>query len=231
VFTESAYRQFELAFQERLNEGESSVPANERFNRDMKGYDAAGISFSPSVSWPFKFFFSRPWHNLLVDLFSVTSTGHVSGGLHHHSIGSASGWVHNDLNPGWFVEYESQDDLIISHREICNYGTGTTSLNGTVTTEVVRAVAVLFYLNNAPWCQGDGGTTGLYQSKADNINCPTVVVPPQNNSLLAFECTPYSFHSFLSNRVHPRNSLNMWLHCPKEQAVARWGDQALVYWD
>lgn len=230
VFRESVYRQFEIAFRRELDDGSAGLP-NQHFKRDMKGYDAFGTCFGPSVSWPFKFFFSRPWHDLLVNLFGITSSGHVSGGLHHHPVGSSNGWVHNDLNPGWFVEYESEDGLIISNREVCNYGTGATYGNGFKTTEVVRVLAVLFYLNNSQWSPGDGGATGLYQRKNDDVEHPTVIIPPRNNSLLIFECTPYSLHCFLSNRSSPRNSFNMWLHCPKQQMIARWGNKALVYWD
>jgi hypothetical protein len=47
---------------------------------------------------------------------------------------------------------------------------------------------------------------------------------------LIFECTPVSYHRFCSNRRHPRNSVIMWLHRPWQDAVRRWGEEAIVRW-
>jgi hypothetical protein len=55
-------------------------------------------------------------------------------------------------------------------------------------------------------------------------------VPPINNSMLLFECTPYSYHSFISNRRSVRNCLVMWLHRPKEEVTARWGETVIEKW-
>jgi Rps23 Pro-64 3,4-dihydroxylase Tpa1-like proline 4-hydroxylase len=94
--------------------------------------------------------------------------------------------------------------------------------------EAVRAVAVIYYLNNPQWQPGDGGETGLYRTVRDAIEHPVAVVPPLNNSLVAFECTPGSYHTFRSNVRHPRNSVVIWLHVEKSAAIARWGESALV---
>jgi Rps23 Pro-64 3,4-dihydroxylase Tpa1-like proline 4-hydroxylase len=87
---------------------------------------------------------------------------------------------------------------------------------------------MLFYLSNPPWRRGGGGSTGLYRSGDDDIRRPVASVPPLNNSMLLFECTPQSFHGFISNVRTPRNSIVMWLHQTKAQVGQLWGEGAIV---
>ena len=95
--------------------------------------------------------------------------------------------------------------------------------------ETMRAIAILYYLNNPEWLPGDGGETGLYRAITDQVDQAVVSVPPINNTLVAFECSPYSFHAFRTNR-QPRNSLVMWLHREKAEALAQWGEGSIVPW-
>jgi hypothetical protein len=71
--------------------------------------------------------------------------------------------------------------------------------------------------------------TGLYSAADDDIEQPSAFAAPINNSLLVFECTPYSFHGFISNYTKPRNSIVMWLHQTRENAVYKWGDTIVPY--
>ena len=96
--------------------------------------------------------------------------------------------------------------------------------------ETVRAVSALFYLANPPWAEGDGGETGLYDSVAAGARTEGVLVPPVNNSLVLFECTPYSWHAYARASRHQRNSLVMWLHRPRQDVVERWGESSVVHW-
>jgi 2OG-Fe(II) oxygenase superfamily len=235
VFTRACYRELEAEFQRILERGfadpasvraEPGMPGRQ-FARGMPGYDAYGFNFSPELEGPLRLFVSRPWHDLLAGLFGVNATGHVNAGLHHHKVGSTSGNPHNDLNPAWFVDYESPDGINLARHDICSYSTGRARVPGVVPKVVVRAVAMIFYLNNPPWSQGDGGETALYRTQRDE---PEVIVPPINNSLLAFGCTPYSYHSFLSNVRHERNTVIMWLHRSRSEVVTRWGKRAIVDW-
>ena len=228
VFTDEVYASFAHELRSRL---EGTWPADgPGFHRNMRGYDALGMDFHPGWTGPLRFFLSRAWHDCIAEVFGVAASGHVSGGLHHHKPGSASGQIHNDLNPGWFAEYESADGIMVTRPDVCRYATGETEPPGLPVTEVVRGVAVLFYLENLSWSPGDGGTTGLYRGATDNVEVPVLEVAPRDNTLLAFECTPTSFHSFVRNRRHPRNSLIYWLHRPKADVVARWGEAAIVHW-
>jgi Rps23 Pro-64 3,4-dihydroxylase Tpa1-like proline 4-hydroxylase len=89
---------------------------------------------------------------------------------------------------------------------------------------------MIFYLLNDGWQSGDGGETGLYDSADADIDCPIVRCPPINNTLIAFECTPRSFHSFISNRRIPRISIIMWAHRPKQEALEGFGADGLEQW-
>jgi hypothetical protein len=230
VFTDAAYRRLAEEFEAMLARGMASAPAPGRFARSIAGYDALALHFGVDHRGPLSLFFSRPWCELLARVAGVEVTDDVNAGLHHHDPGSQSGTPHNDLNPGWFIERRRPDGINMMDHAACNYYHGATREPGARPRERVRAVAMIYYLANPPWRDGDGGETGLYRTGRDPVDRPTVAVPPINNSLVLFECTPWSFHAFLSNRRHPRNSVIQWLHRPREAAVARWGEERIVHW-
>ena len=218
VFVPRVYAAFEAAF----------LPLLQDRHQYLAKHDTHGTTLTRDVRGPLKFFASRPWHDLLAALFGIPATGHVNIGLHHHEPRSASGFPHNDVNPGWFVDYPSEDGIVMAQPELCSYTSGQPLERGVVPRETVRAAVLIFYLANPPWRPGDGGETGLYEAASDDPERPCASVPPVNNSLLAFECQPYSFHGFMSNRRAVRNSLVMWLHREKADAVRRWGHDAIV---
>ena len=92
-------------------------------------------------------------------------------------------------------------------------------------------MSLLFYLANPDWQPGDGGETGLFADIATAHRGATTAVPPINNSLVFFECTPRTWHAFISNRGKPRNSVVMWLHRRKNEVLERWGDESIEYWN
>jgi len=227
VFIPPLYAELAAAFDAILSGQALADWPEARFVRGMPNYDASGIAFDTHVGWPFSVFISRAWHDLFARLFAVEANGCIHGGLHHHAVGSLNGWIHNDLNPVWFADSEDAEGIVIPRQALCTYceGAGPAEVRRR---EAVRAVAVIYYLSNPEWQPGDGGETGLYRSLRDAIDQPVATVPPLNNSLVAFECTPGSYHTFRSNVRHPRNSVVMWLHVEKAAAVARWGESALV---
>jgi len=200
----------------------------EAFQRNMPGYDAAGALLDHHRDGPLGVFLSRAWHDLVAGVARVRATGDVSANLHHHEPGGTSGWPHNDLNPGWFPEpAPDPGEVRLSADGDVGYHKGNRPA-GRPARETIRAVSVLFYLANPPWQPGDGGETGLYRSPADRQ--PAATVPPVNNSLVLFECTPYSWHGFVGNRRNPRSSVVMWLHRSKDDVVDRWGEASIVPW-
>jgi 2OG-Fe(II) oxygenase superfamily len=201
----------------------------EAFSRSMPGYDASAAELAHFRDGPLGVFVSREWHDLVAGVTGVSATGDVSGSLHHHDPGSASGWPHNDLNPGWFAEAAPErHEVQLPHDDI-DYRRGPRA-PGVTARETIRAVSLLFYVGNPEWTPGDGGETGLFADVDSARLGPRAAVAPINNSLMMFECTPFSLHTFMCNRVKPRNSVIMWLHRTKDDALARWGEQSIVNW-
>jgi len=218
VFTADAYRAFEQAF----------FTMSARMSSYLPQHDTHGTTITPGARGPLTFFASRAWHDLLAGLLGIRSTGHVNLGLHHHRPGSANGFPHNDLNPGWFVDYRSESGIVLAQPDVCSYTTGEAHVTDTAPRRVIRACALIFYIANPRWRCGDGGETGLYKRATDEPAQPYCSIPPINNSLLAFECTPYSFHGFIRNARSQRNSLIMWLHREESEVTRRWGGDAIV---
>lgn len=230
VLGPETYATVEASFKAILARGLAETPAKGKFARNLSGYDAYTTTFPEDRGDALWLFLRRAWHDMLAAIFGVAATGDVSAGLHHHMVGSSSGEVHNDLNPGWFIGEATPHTVNLSANDRCNYKFGTCRDAEHLPRQTVRAVALIYYLANARWRAGDGGETGLYEERTSAVDKPAVAVPPINNSLVAFECTPYSFHAFISNRRQPRNSLVFWLHRPYEEAAQRWGERRIVIW-
>jgi hypothetical protein len=220
---------FTPAYYEALVNRYQALWNGDRFARNIPGYDVDATGITAEHADAFSVFTSRAWHDMWAELFGVEATGDVNVTLHHHRVGSASGSPHNDLNPGWFVDDRGSDGINIHDPVVSDYRKGTAEGHRTPV-QRIRAVVILYYLANEPYQPWHGGLTGLYRSYADPVERPTVAVPPVNNSLVAFECTPTSFHSFVTNPYVERNSLVMWLHQTEERAVSRWGPSSIVQW-
>ena len=231
VFTPDFYSCLDSAYGDLLARGLSESHDAARFSRNISNYDVYSMSLRPETPAPFNVFTSREWHDMVANVFGIRTTGDVNGGFHHHLPGSVTGQVHNDLNPGWFVDAADPDRVNVSKNELlCSYSTGRITNSDLRVHETIRAIAVLYYLHNPGWHPGDGGETGIYSYHGQPVLGPTKAIPPINNSLLLFECRPNSFHSFLSNRNGHRNSMIMWLHRPVEDVVRRWGQKSITYW-
>src|SRR6185312_3957846 len=168
-----------------------------KFRYNISGYDAYAATIGAGSPGIFNIFKSRQWHDLLEKITNVHSTGDIQCGFHHHAIGSRSGNVHNDLNPGWFNKNPNEEGINDDDNSACDYQTGECS-SGRDVYQVVRGVAMIFFVCNQPWFSGSGGETGLYSKSDDDVSSPFVTIPPINNSLVVFECTPFSFHSFIT---------------------------------
>lgn len=217
VFVPEVYEDIVATFRDRLAQG--------HLTRSLPGYDASAASVNIGNAGGLAVFLTREWHDLVAGLLGVDATGDVIATLHHHAPGSASGTIHNDLNPGWFPVHEP-GEMCVHDPAVSNYRTGRSDSVETV--ERVRAIALLYYFDTPPDVRGGG--TGFYRSARQRLDRPDVVVPPKNNSLVAFECTPFSYHSFLTNTHRERNCLAMWLHRDLAAVRAQWGDASIVRW-
>jgi hypothetical protein len=222
VFTVAAYRRLLAGYEDLL-----SIVLGRGY---LEKHDIHGTTLTGDRVAAFHPLLSRDWHDALAGVFGVQATGHVLCGIHHHLVGSEPGFPHNDLNAGWFARDPAPGSIEFSAPYEIDYLTGKRLVDEAEPIETVRAVAAIYYLGNPPWSPGDGGSTGLYRRVTDAVEQPLLEVPPRNNSLFAFECTPNSYHGFISNRRYPRNSIIMWLHRPKSEVVDRWGaDQIVPY--
>jgi hypothetical protein len=198
-------------------------------DRSIPGYDAYGIGFDESLPDPLGVFLSNDVRDMLCGLFDVEPTPYVFAGIHHHASGSQDGFVHSDYNPVWFPRAPN-GRVRCPDQEVCAYKTGEGSLPAAAKVEVVRAVALIFFLLNGGWRSGDGGETGLFADRGASVREPVLRCPPENNSLVMFECTPESFHAFLGGNRRPRTSVIMWVHRAREDAVATYGEDRLERW-
>lgn len=212
-----------------LDEAVRKVMAGEDM-KHMGWYDATSSSFSPGIDWPLRLFTSPGWRALVSGVLGVETAPYVSASVHHHAIASKSGSPHNDLNPVYFAVVDPVDGIVTMDVGRVNAKSGEVRVPGTGVTRKVRAISLIYYIANDVWHPGDGGETGLYEHSGLPAWQPTVAVPPRNNSLVAFECTPNSYHCFISNRVAERNSITMWFHRSDESAVAEWGEHTFERW-
>jgi hypothetical protein len=221
VFTPVVYRRLEENFLRLLGETQGDPY--------MEQHDIQGRTVNYELAHHLEPFVTRAFHDVLAAVLKLDATGHVAVGMHHHRVEGQHGFPHNDLNPGWFLEGPSTGELVFSEPGI-DYTTGARRCGDAIgpVVETIRAASVLYYLANPPWEPGDGGATGLYRSGTDDIENPVALVPPINNSMLMFECTPTSYHGFIGRCRNPRNSIIMWLHQPKRDVVERWGEDAVV---
>lgn len=224
VFVDDFYRRLADEFERVRRE------RPELFRSVAKDYGATGVQLWRLPDGPLSVFLSREWHDVIAGVAGVQTTGDVEGSIHHHPPGSDFGWAHNDLNPAWFPGAAPEPGQVRLPDDSVDIKTGERA-PGVVARETVRAVAVLFYLNNKPdWTLGDGGETALYEHIADGAPARPLTVAPLNNSMVIFECTPRTWHTFTGANTSNRNSVVMWLHRPKEDVVARWGGESIAYW-
>lgn len=229
VFNLDFYNALAAQLHEILASGLSETPARGRFSRSIPGYDSYGIGFNHSFPEPIAIFLSPAWRDMVCGLFGIGATPYVFAGSHHHGVESKSGFIHNDFNPVWFP-HSASEEIQIPNNNLCSYKTGAGPLQESDKVQVVHGAVVLFFLLNDGWQPGDGGETGLYTSSRSRVSEPAMRCPPINNSLVTFECTPRSFHTYLTNRRLPRTSIIMWIHRMMEEAVEKYGEETLERW-
>jgi hypothetical protein len=229
VFLPTFYEALDISFTALLRH-QGKLSKREGFRKTIKTYDALIAAIPSDSNDPLRIFVSRSWHDLLSSLFCLQTTGDVKAELHHHQCGSSSGQIHNDFNPGWFVSKDANHEINESDKKKCSYRYGESKLPNTKPRRVIRALTMIYYLGNEAWKQGDGGETGLYSKRRGSVEKPDIAIPPINNSMICFECSPHSYHSFISNPRADRNAVVLWLHGSYEDAAERWGENAIVQW-
>lgn len=226
VFQQAYYEELEQAFRWIQSKGLAEHHEDHRLSRNMNKYDAYSWCFPYAECGPFEIFFQREWHDLIAGIFNVPASGDVQVCLHHHKPGSLSGALHNDLNPAWFPDQKPGEINVatdVHNKPKPGQTTGKHRL-------VIRAISLIIFLNNPEWTEGDGGETGFYSFADQDVEQPDDFVAPRNNTMLAFECTTSSYHSFITNVSDQRNSIIMWLHRPYNEVCERFGAENIIWW-
>jgi hypothetical protein len=235
VFTEEFYRSIETEYNAFLDKGllNNGGGGDQQFCRNMPGYDAYGMGLSfDNTPGNLGLFVSPQWHDIMNTLFGLKGTGYINAGFHHHSIGSKDGFIHNDFNPVWFPRFaKSVKRIRLCDHNICSYKNGSGPLQDHEKIEVVRSVVMIYYLANPDWFPGDGGETGFYTGPNMRVRDAVKKIPPLNNSLVMYECTPNSYHTFIKNKKSARNSIIMWAHRSMEEAAEKFDINKLERWE
>jgi hypothetical protein len=221
VFGETCYAALQGAFRAIKQGGPTITERGAWFVSGQPGYDALVVAMNQQLASRFPPFFERRWIDFLAGLLNLPLLPQVDGGLHHIPANSRSGWIHNDFCSAWF-DGRLNGNVVLPDRTKCDYFTGTPRSDDARPREYVRAATMIFYLENDAWQESSGGETGLYATSRADLG-PVYVVPPVNNTLLLFECSPHSYHRLLANPGCSRNSIILWLHDTVEHAQARWG--------
>lgn len=204
VFNRDVYEQITGDFH-RLLEQQQIVGYNTQ-------HDFYGSSLQRGQCGALELFLSPAWYELFAGLFQVTGPRYLTAGVHRHRPGSRDGFPHNDIFP----------ELLSARRadgEVRAFG-------GRVEGKSVRAVAILFYLNNGRWAPGAGGETALYRDWKDPVDEPVASVPPRDNTLFAFGCNPHSYHSFRANRKR-RDTVISFVYRSLADYRQLWGDEGV----
>jgi len=222
LFEDDIYERLRAEFSKRMMNTESKRTI-------ARNYDATILPFTGADKANFAPLLDPEWLRLISNAMQLDTRLEVDGALHSHPPGSRSGWIHNDYNPGWFARAAERDEIYLSSTDGCDYKSGKVTTGNATPVERMRYLTLLYYVNNPRWVEGMGGETGIYMSQRRSIDSADRFVAPLNNSLLLFECTPHSWHSFRTGSF-ARNSITLWLHREFDQAKRQWPHHEPVYW-
>lgn len=208
--------------QSLLSQGVSdNVKDTHKFHRFDEKIDYDGYVFSPrpTTQEPLKLFFSLKWNIFFSKLFHKPTTFGTNFALHHHTPKDRTGWVHHD-----YATYIFPHKLVLSNGVTATVGEEESYPEDPKVYKLFfkqkRTIAIIYYLNNPEWKDGDGGETGLYSSKDKKSLVKKIA--PVNNRLLVFDVSPASFHAFQEN-LKERNSVVQWFHADLDWCEKKYG--------
>jgi hypothetical protein len=226
VLPRSQFSTLESEFQKILESSELDPSGKYRMSRGAANYDAFMLPMDTTLASKFYPLFSESFIGSLHDLIGLPFLNRIDGAVHSSPQGSRTGWIHTDHCSAWFDKsVETHGDFQFPDRNRVTYFDGRLKAQGALPVEYVRAATMIFYCCNAGWKRGDGGETALYATPKFSM-ADEDLVPPLSNTFLLFECSPHSYHRFITNPGRPRNSIILWLHSTPEHVESRWGASA-----
>jgi hypothetical protein len=154
------------------------------------------------------FFVSDIWKNFNMQIFNLMLNNYIALSFHVHDAPAKKGFTHTDFNICSFSKKPDDKDY-----QLIN-GNYASDANDSFV-KVMRSVAFLYYFNNDSVLldNGDGGTD-IFDHNAKYYS----TVNATNNSLLCFEVTPESYHSFAGS-TYQRSAIVGWLHSTPVKAI------------
>ncbi|MSU74783.1 2OG-Fe(II) oxygenase [Candidatus Kaiserbacteria bacterium] len=223
LFIETYAEEIRSAFlRELAARGVSDETDGQKFTK-IHDYDAYRWTPVPDLSGPFRVFFSREWYELFTKMSGLAFDENVMTAIHHHRIGSESGFVHTDFGKYAFryapIENQLNHWYLNSIYQSRGPKDDISEQQGVSLTR--RSLALVYYLDKEEWSEGDGGETAFF---SDPTGEKTVLkVPPIYNRLLVFPVEPKNYHAFVKNIVRERNTIIQWFHEPIDSIDKRLG--------
>jgi hypothetical protein len=224
VLNKESYDRITASFNSFLNATYNNNGGNAKYKlqKSAQNYDALILGMNDEIAPMFYPFFSENFLKLLANFVSIPFIPRIEGGLHSSPPNSRTGWIHTDFCSAYFDESVPVSGLF-PKREGCEYFSGVKKNPAAKPVEYVRMATLIYFLCNNNWQNGYGGETGLYGAAKQTYNTSFDLIPPVNNSLLLFKCSPHSYHRFVTNPGITRNSIILWLHSPVNYAESIWG--------
>jgi hypothetical protein len=153
----------------------------------------------------YDFFIDDAWKNFISNIFNIEFNNHIALAAHWHKAPAEAGFVHRDLN----IVCDTPSKEKVKLTGDCYYSDDSIDKQPKAE-KIIRSVALLFYLRNKDnWQPEDKGGTSIYSNWS--LDSLIKEIPPQNNSIFAFEVCPNSFHGF-SGSGFDRSAMVQWFH-------------------
>lgn len=166
----------------------------------------------------YDFFVWKGWQDFISSVFDLSFNPYTAYSLHFHEgspqAPSKSGWAHLDLSVCSMAGTPSASDRLAIINGV-NYADDTWDEQPWAS-KALRSVAMLYYFNNPQGPECRGGGTAVYGPDRSLHR----VIPPENNSLFAFEIGPDSWHGF-EGANFDRCAMVQWFHSNPSYIVSR----------
>lgn len=186
----------------------------------------AALNYTPPVkciaSSDLSVIASLELRSLIAEAFNIRIDENVLIGMHRHNPPSKAGWAHTDFAVVSFPR--TQPNLngvrVFPVDDGCTYADDTAERQPNAV-KTARSLACLYYVANEQWEPGKGGETGVFSNMGERL---IAKIPPKNNSLFVFECSPLSYHAYLGSEHMERNSFIWWYHSDPGYLLDRYSE-------
>ena len=171
----------------------------------VHGYSAHIYGLKRSdCKYGYDFFVDNVWKNFNMMTFGILLNKYIAVSAHWHQAPAEPGFIHNDFNICSVMEDGEKDYTLTGN---CYYSDDTDQRNPEAV-KMVRSIAGLYYFNNNPQKENDGGTSIYTNYK---FFSKVKGVPAKNNSMFLFAVQPNSYHGF-SGASFNRSAIVQWFH-------------------